>query len=418
MKLIDNAKAWLGSKLTREQTYKVIRTRYARADEVDEDQVKAAITNWQDGRLATLYAVFSKMLQTDPHLASVVQTRKLAIINTPFGFVNDNLEPDDPKFDFLSKHIRPLVRQWAGALFNGLIKGAYIGDMKWELGDNWIPGKLNDAPMEAYRWQDGEFWLLSQSENRFNAAETHSKLNPYTQITFTPNLMDGLPYGIMQACINFWLYKQFTSNNWASFTEIYGMPARLGKYKPGTSLEDQAQLWSMVASMGTDAAAVISSDTVIEFLETRYSAYGKDIYDGLIELANAEYSKAILGQTSSADTVERGNYYSSKNHAQIREDYRIADIMLIEEAINELLISAIIQFNFPISDIDQIPRLKFNTERILDAKTFSNILESVYRMGGRVHQEDLIRAGVTVKEGDPEFLQKAGGSAIDFLSQG
>ena len=78
------------------------------------------------------------------------------------------------------------------------------------------------------------------------------------------------------------------------------MPIRIGKYDSGASKADKDSLIAAIQSIGTDAAGVISKATEIEFVETMKNTGTQNIFETLANFSDAQMSKAILGQTLTA----------------------------------------------------------------------------------------------------------------------
>ena len=152
--------------------------------------------------------------------------------------------------------------------------------------------------------------------------------------------------GILRVCTWMYLFKNFAIKDWVTFCEIYGMPIRLGKYEPGAATDDREALITALASIGTDAAGVISKSTEIEFIQAQGGASSADLYNVLCNFANKEMSKAIVGQTLSADVGDVGSYAAAKTHNEIRIDLAKADSRAIAVTRRAQLIRPIIGFNF------------------------------------------------------------------------
>lgn len=152
--------------------------------------------------------------------------------------------------------------------------------------------------------------------------------------------------GIYRVCAWMYLFKNYAIKDWAVFCEVFGMPLRLGKYGPGASDADKTALVNAISSLGTDAAGVISQDTEIEFVDKVQKTASADLYKALAEFANRENSKAILGQTLSAEVGDRGSYAASKTHNEVRLDLLKADARAVAATIRSGLIRPIVGFNF------------------------------------------------------------------------
>ena len=66
-----------------------------------------------------------------------------------------------------------------------------------------------------------------------------------------------------------YLFKNYDIKDWVSFCEVFGMPLRLGKYDASASESDKKQLMEAIISLGTDAAGIVPSSTMIEFIESQ-----------------------------------------------------------------------------------------------------------------------------------------------------
>ena len=152
--------------------------------------------------------------------------------------------------------------------------------------------------------------------------------------------------GILRVCTWMYLFKNYAIKDWVTFCEIYGMPIRLGKYEPGASAEDREALYAALASIGTDAAGVISKSTEIEFVRAEGSSTSADMYKALGEFCNKEMSKAIVGQTLTADVGDVGSYAAAKTHNEIRIDLAKADSRAVAVTRRSQLIAPIVGFNF------------------------------------------------------------------------
>lgn len=86
---------------------------------------------------------------------------------------------------------------------------------------------------------------------------------------------------------------------WDKFSEIFGMPLRIGKTS-STNPKDRNDIAEMLKKMGAAAWGMFPDGTEIEIKETtRGDAWM--VYDKRVERANSEMSKAIVHQTMTTD---------------------------------------------------------------------------------------------------------------------
>lgn len=150
---------------------------------------------------------------------------------------------------------------------------------------------------------------------------------------------------IYRVCAWMTLFKTYAIKDWAVFAEVYGMPLRLGKYDSGANEDDRKALRRAVTSIGTDAAGIISKNTEIEFIETTKGAAAADLWEKLASFCNRENSKAILGQTLTAE-LNGGSLAAASVHNEVRLDLLKADGRALAATTRSQLVKPLIGFNF------------------------------------------------------------------------
>ena len=152
--------------------------------------------------------------------------------------------------------------------------------------------------------------------------------------------------GVYRVCAWMFLFKNYAIKDWAVFCEVYGMPLRLGKYSSGASEDDKAALIHAISTLGSDAAGIISKSTEIEFVETAKGTGSAGVYKLLAQFCNSEMSKAILGQTLSAELGSVGSYAAAKTHNEVRLDLVRADARALAATVRQQIIRPLVGFNF------------------------------------------------------------------------
>ncbi|MCP4104076.1 MAG: DUF935 family protein, partial [Desulfobacteraceae bacterium] len=138
---------------------------------------------------------------------------------------------------------------------------------------------------------------------------------------------DDMRAGILRPVSWMFVFKNYSVKDWVAFAEIYGQPLRFGKYDPGVSEEGKDALVLAVQSIGTDAAGVISKKTEIEFKDTVARNSTENIYSGLADFCDRQVSKAILGQTLTSESGDKGSgsYALGNVHDRVRFDLKSSD---------------------------------------------------------------------------------------------
>jgi phage gp29-like protein len=142
------------------------------------------------------------------------------------------------------------------------------------------------------------------------------------------------------------LFKNYAIKDWAIFSEVYGMPLRLGKYPANATPDEKSALAAAIRNLGVDASGIISESTMIEFIETANKTASAEIYEKLAEFCNRENSKAILGQTLTADVGNSGSRALGDVHNEVRLDLAKSDARRASTTIRSHIIRPLVGFNF------------------------------------------------------------------------
>jgi len=217
--------------------------------------------------------------------------------------------------------------------------------------------------------------------------------------------------GIYRVCAWMYLFKNYALKDWVVFCEVYGMPLRLGKYKPGASEDDKDALLTAIRSLGSDAAGIISEATSIEFVETHQGAAKGELYEALAAFCNRENSKALLGQTLTAEVGDVGSYAAGKVHNEVRMDLARADTRAAAATVRDQLIRPMVGFNFGWDA--PIPAYAPVWEEEEDLKAKSDWVEKLLDRGVRMPLSFIYREfGIPEREGDEPMVGGAPEAAL------
>ncbi len=208
-------------------------------------------------------------------------------------------------------------------------------EVMWEsTGGKWIPTDVVGRPPE---------WFQFDVENRlkFKSRDNMIEGEPIPDYKFLlPRHHSSYynPYGdrVMARC--FWpvVFKKGGFKYWAIFTEKYGMPWVVGRVPRSTNETERAALLTRLASMVQDACAVINDDESVELKESGGKTASADVYEKLIEAANKECSKAIMGQTATTEGTP-GRLGGEDAQVDVRNDLAGQDQRMVASALNQLL---------------------------------------------------------------------------------
>lgn len=128
-----------------------------------------------------------------------------------------------------------------------------------------------------------------------------------------------------------------------------------------------------IISLGTDAAGIVPSSTMIEFIESQKTT-SVEIYEKLARYCDEQISKAILGQTLTSDSGG-GSYAQSKTHNEVRHDLTVADAKSLAVTIRRDIIRPLVEFNY--GSEANIPFFGFDCHEVEDQKEVVEIYKTL-----------------------------------------
>jgi phage gp29-like protein len=179
----------------------------------------------------------------------------------------------------------------------------------------------------------------------------------------------------------FWpyLFKNFAVRDLAEFLEIYGIPMRIGKYPSGATEAEKASLMRAVTQLGHNAAGIMPQGMTLEFEEAAKG--GGEPYMLMMKYCDGAQSKAILGQTLTADAGDKGSHALGSVHNEVRMDIRNDDSDKIEESVFRQLVQPMGLLNIPGCDVTRLPRPKFDTSEPEDLTAYADALHKLAKAG-------------------------------------
>lgn len=326
-----------------------------------------------------------EMEERDLHYASVLGTRKLALagLNIRVEAATDDAE-DVRRADALREVIgSPEFGEVQTDLTDALGKGYSVAEIIWDRsGKTWVP--------ERFEWRDPRFFMFDRATGQelrlLDDADVVNgiALAPYKFIVHRPRLRTGLPIrgGLARLAAVGYMCKAWTWKDWMGFADIYGIPMRVGRYGPNASKEDIGVLLSAVANLGSDAAAVIPDSMRIDFNQAANVAGAGDFFKGLAEWWDKQMSKAIVGQTMSAD--DGASLAQAKVHNEVRLDLLEADAKAESNTLNRMFVRPFCDLNF--APGRPYPRLIIDVPQPENLELLIKAVTALVPLGMRIEQ--------------------------------
>ncbi|KMQ75337.1 DUF935 domain-containing protein [Marinobacter subterrani] len=202
-----------------------------------------------------------------------------------------------------------------------------------------------------------------------------------------------------------YLFQNYALGDLAQLLEIYGMPARVGKYPRNASDKEKATLLRAVVTLGQNAAGIIPEGMAIDFLE---AAQGRaDVYVAMMNWCERAKAKAILGGTLTSGTGEGTNTNALGNvHERGQASLIRSDVRQYAGTIRRDILWPMACLNYGIEKVNRAPRFYLDMGETEDYKTLSESLPVFVDMGARIptwwlHE----RTGIPRAADDDEVLQ-------------
>lgn len=316
------------------------------------ERLAAILREADQGDVRRQAELFEQLLEKDAHLLGETGKRENAILNVEFTVspATDSARDQDVA-DFVSRYLADQT-DWPDvqvAMQEAVGRGFAAMEIMWDMSSGQaVPSSFEPLESKRFLFRDAQGVLsrtplLITDENPMGGAIPAWKVLMHRYGGKTGNATRS---GVYRVCAWMFLFKNYAIKDWAVFCEVYGMPLRLGKYSSGASEDDKAALIHAISTLGSDAAGIISKSTEIEFVETAKGTSSAGLYKLLAQFCNSEMSKAILGQTLSAELGSVGSYAAAKTHNEVRLDLVRADARALAATVRQQIIRPLVGFNF------------------------------------------------------------------------
>lgn len=352
-----------------------------------------------------------EMEERDLHYGSVLSTRKLAVTGMPLTVTAAGESAAEQQ---QAEEIRTIVEDpeflsCLKDLQDGLGKGFSVVEMLWTTTRNqWRP--------TGFEWRDPRLFTMNR-ETGFKLrlkedGETHGvELAPYKFIVHKPKIKSGLPVrgALARLASVAYMCKSFGLSDWMAYAEVFGIPMRIGRYHASASEPEIATLRRAVASLGSDAAAVMPEKMMIEFLERKGGAGSDQFFEKLAEFFDKQISKGVLGQTMTSDD---GSSQAQANvHDGVRSDIADDDGVQLSHTLNRCLVEPYIILNH--GPQERYPRIGIDRSEPEDSKTLAETAKILVSLGAKVSEKGLLeRTGIPEAENEEDTL-RLGAPAVD-----
>jgi SPP1 gp7 family putative phage head morphogenesis protein len=358
------------------------------------DGIERAIRSADGGSMRALTDIAYETVDTDPHLASVLQKRFGAVSVLPIEVRQAKREGiDKGRAKEYAEIIRgqlgeiPFFRNNIRQMAWGLFHGRMAQEIHWEMkqGDGAQlkiskisrihARRLSFGPKRELRLQNEEATSvgrfspvgLSLAEEDLRAERLWRKF-----VIWTPSLFDEYPEreGLAPRCLYWSFMKRFAARERMILMELFGKPWRIITIDPESpaSKEDLDDALDAVDALGDTYTARMPQGTNlnVEKPAERAARTHKEV----VEDSDKQLSKLVLGQTGTTDGVPAG---LNSNQAAVMSDEQMLilahDAFAISEVIKTYVSDAFIEVNFGAEALSHAPDIVLRADRPADRNT-------------------------------------------------
>ena len=329
------------------------------------------------------FELFSEMLQKWPRLAAVEATRRLALTGLDWE-VEPGITPEgdaaaQEQARAAADYCRYVLRSLNGfeESLSHLAHAIGFGIAAVEL--VWERGELIDAvpvPYGRLTCDVNEPWRLHVRTEDESTSGVALDAQPAKWIVHQPNAAPGRHFsgGLLRASALLYLAQNLSFKDWLIYSQIAGMPIRVGRFEPGTPDADKKQLLQMLQALGTDAVGIVSKSVELEVLET---ARSDKPYKPLQDYCNNEVTILWLGQHLTTDLQGQGSRAAAEIHDRVREDLLVNDIADESRTLRRALLTPLVRARF--GDGVAVPHLRRSLIQATDTKVLADTLAVAIR---------------------------------------
>lgn len=308
-----------------------------------------------DAVLATEgYGYYNEMMSKDPHVYSIVNTRKRGAASVPYYLEPYNKSEDAGlQMRFIESLLSSIpIQDHLFDILNAIPFGFSIHEIvtkRVPAGEEFadkviIETLIFHEDIERFTFKARPkigFDIIYTAEH--STEEVTLPIEKFLHASFDNYNPNGKPL-LEKLYWYYWFKKESGFKYWALFLERFGSPTPVLKYPSGdTSGTQQDIALAILDELQDQTGVCIPDDFSFDFLKT---SPGDVSYPQMIEKCNAEMSKAVLGATQTVEEGSKGSYALSNTHSQVRSEYKVSDTVLPRRAIQDQIINRFINMNY------------------------------------------------------------------------
>jgi phage gp29-like protein len=332
------------------------------------------------------YRIYDE-IRRDPHAHAILQKRKLEVISREWQVVAVSDRRNDKK---IAADIERLLKsvsfdQLTRGLLGAILKGFAVAEIIWTRnGGIWTPSAIKVKKQNRFRFDvNGGLRMLTRSAPVEGVAVPDRKFIVHRHSIDDD---DDDPYGVGLGSVLFWpaWFKRQVLANWLQATRKHAAPTTLAQYQGAFDKAKQDLLAEALMAMQASDSLIVPENVKVELLEAKGSnVQSEELARYLDELM----SEAVLGETLTTNSGERGARSLGDIHNEIRIAIAKADADLVCKTIQQSLLRWYVEINYPGEAVPEVWR-DFSEAEDLNDKVERD--KKIYEMGYRPASVDYI----------------------------
>ena len=309
-------------------------------------------------------------IRRDPHAHAVLQKRKLEVVSREWSvFPASEKRIDKKAAELVESQLKAInFDGLTRGLMGAVLKGYAVAEVLWALIDGvWTVAAVKVRRQRRFRFTvDGDLRLITRSNQTDGEAVPDRKFIVHR---YSIDDDDDDPYGVGLGSVLYWpaWFKRQALAHWLRATERFAAPTTDIAYEGAYDEKVQKQMLAAARAIATDGVMAHPSNVKVQLLQAAAGGGGA-VLESINRYLDETMSEAVLGETLSTNSGERGARSLGEVHNEVRIAIAKADADLVSMTIKNTLVRWIVELNLPGAQVPDVWR-DFSEAEDLDKRS-------------------------------------------------
>lgn len=296
-------------------------------------------------------------IRRDPHAFAILQKRKLEVVSREWRVTPASDSRQDKKAAAeVERQLKGLgLDRLTKGLMGSVLKGFAVAEILWTPTATGYEAQVLVKKQRRFRFAiDGSLRLVTRANTIDGEAVPERKFIVHRHSIDDD---DDDPYGVGLGSVLFWpaWFKRQALAHWLRANEKHAAPTVLGQYDGEFDKVRQDTLLAAFRQMANDTGLAVPKTVDVKLLEASNGG-GGDLHEKINRYLDELMSEAVLGETLTTNSGERGARSLGEVHNDVRIAIAKADADLVCQTLRGTLVRWIVELNFPGAGIPEIWR--------------------------------------------------------------